>query len=598
MALSSSASPSRSPHFAVLLALAWISLCAVLLADRWVELSSRLYDADDAMRLVEVREFLAGRGWFDLFEARVDPPTGYLTHWSRLVDAGLAGVFLIARSFADADLAERLMRAVWPLLWLLVAMSAVAAATWRIAGRRAAVLSLIIAACALPALQHFKAGRIDHHNVQIALAMAVLAAAVWSDRARHAAAFAGTLTGLAVSIGLEGFLFVAAAGCAIALRFLFDRTCGDGFQSSPTQLARYGIALAASVSAGFFLTVSSDRWSDAACDAIAVNWLVPAVIIGVGFAIAGVRLQAASLRLRLCYVGIIGAAAVAAFLLIEPRCIAGPFALADGGIREIWLAQVDETEPLLAATRGYPLLAAWICAFPTVALLAAAALACTREMRRDFAFCSVVAVFLLSVVLSLAAVKIYSYAMWFGMPLVAVAADRVSRAGGWRAMLARAVTAAMLTPLVVTAAGLIVTQAAAGPDPAKPGMSERHACSRNLAYSGLVGLPPGLVAVEINYGPYVLALTKHSVLAAPYHHLHGGIVAANVLFAGSPEQAHAIAETNRLDYIAVCGDRSSTGETPAAGSLWAMLHSERPPDWLEQVTSGAEGVFTVYRVRR
>ena len=45
---------------------------------------------DDAMRLVEVRDLLAGQGWFDLTQYRLSPPGGVAMHWSRLVDVPLA----------------------------------------------------------------------------------------------------------------------------------------------------------------------------------------------------------------------------------------------------------------------------------------------------------------------------------------------------------------------------------------------------------------------------------------------------------------------------------------------------------------------------
>ena len=35
---------------------------------------------DDAMRLVEVRDLIAGQGWFDLMQHRLDPP-GVSMHW-------------------------------------------------------------------------------------------------------------------------------------------------------------------------------------------------------------------------------------------------------------------------------------------------------------------------------------------------------------------------------------------------------------------------------------------------------------------------------------------------------------------------------------
>src|SRR6202521_6134792 len=94
--------PSRYLNFALLLGLAWAVTAGFLLAGRWPEMGERLFDGDDAMRLVQVREFLAGRSWFDLHEARLGPPTGYDTHWSRLIDAGIAGVFLALRPFTDA----------------------------------------------------------------------------------------------------------------------------------------------------------------------------------------------------------------------------------------------------------------------------------------------------------------------------------------------------------------------------------------------------------------------------------------------------------------------------------------------------------------
>jgi len=113
----------RSPEFAVLLGLAWLVVVAQLLADHWAETAQTLSDMDDAMRLVQVREFLAGASWFDLHEVRLGPPDGYDTHWSRLIDAGLAGLFVLFRRFTDAVFAERLMRTVWPMLWLIPAMA-------------------------------------------------------------------------------------------------------------------------------------------------------------------------------------------------------------------------------------------------------------------------------------------------------------------------------------------------------------------------------------------------------------------------------------------------------------------------------------------
>ena len=388
--------------FPVLLLVAWAAAAGFLLAERWPEMGHRLFDGDDAMRLVEVREFLAGRGWFGLHEFRLDPPSGYDTHWSRLIDAGLAGLFLAFRPFAAPDLAEVLMRAVWPLLWLLAAMAAVAALAWRIAGRDAALAALVVCACALPAFQHFKPGRIDHHNVQIALALAVVAAAAWSDRARHAAALAGALTGLAAAVGLEGLLFLVTGGAALALRFVWNgsRAAANAATSDAAarSLADYGVALAASMCLGFLASVPPAQWGHSACDAMAINWLLVGAGSGLGLALAARILRQSTATTRLVAIGLVGAAACLAFVLAEPRCLHGPFALMDPGVKAIWLDQVDEMEPLVGFVRGFPLVGAWLCSFPLVGLLASLWLACARDTRRDFGFLVAAVAFVVSVV--------------------------------------------------------------------------------------------------------------------------------------------------------------------------------------------------------
>ena len=141
-----------------------------------------MLDTDDAMRLAQLRAWLGGQGWFDLHQARMQPPEGYDTHWSRLIDAGLAGLLFLFGLFTDGASAERLMRAWWPLLWLLPTIAGMAAIAWRVAGREAATVALLLALVGVPAYQQFTPGRIDHHNVQIALTMLTVAATVWSDR--------------------------------------------------------------------------------------------------------------------------------------------------------------------------------------------------------------------------------------------------------------------------------------------------------------------------------------------------------------------------------------------------------------------------------
>lgn len=139
----------RQPNFAALVVLAWLVVALALLLQHWPHTAETLFDTDDAMRLVQLRAWLAGPsllgGWFDLQQTRLQPPLGGEMHWSRLIDAGLAGLLMAFEVFVDAPNAERLMRAWWPLLWLLPSMLGMVAIAWRIAGREVALVALLLA---------------------------------------------------------------------------------------------------------------------------------------------------------------------------------------------------------------------------------------------------------------------------------------------------------------------------------------------------------------------------------------------------------------------------------------------------------------------
>src|ERR1700722_5639577 len=80
---------------------------------------------DDAMRLVEVRDLLAGQGWFDLTQYRLNPPTGVEMHWSRLIDLPLAALIEFFSMFLSRSLAEQVVLAVWPTALLLVFLAGI-----------------------------------------------------------------------------------------------------------------------------------------------------------------------------------------------------------------------------------------------------------------------------------------------------------------------------------------------------------------------------------------------------------------------------------------------------------------------------------------
>ena len=86
--------------------LVWVALGLVATLASLELLASQQIRGDDALRLVEVRDLVAGQGWYDLHHYRINPPEGVITHWSRLVDVPIALVLLILTPLLGAHGAE------------------------------------------------------------------------------------------------------------------------------------------------------------------------------------------------------------------------------------------------------------------------------------------------------------------------------------------------------------------------------------------------------------------------------------------------------------------------------------------------------------
>jgi len=585
------AGATREPSFGILVGLAWLVIAADLIVRNWAGTALTLGDTDDAMRLVQLRDFLGGQGWFDLHQPRLGPPAGYDSHWSRLIDAGLAGLFGLFHYFADAALAERLMRVAWPVLWILPAIIGAAAIAWRIAGRAAAIVTLLLAVVGLPAFQQFLPGRIDHHNIQIALSVATVAATVWSDRSRYAAWAAGALTGLALAIGLESIAFLGLCGAAFGLRYVVGR---DGAGA----LARYGLALAVSTFAAFLVSVGPDHWGRSACDALAINWALPVAAAGLLMGVAGTTIASDRRVVRAAAVAAIAAAAALAFASIEPRCLAGPYAMMDPTLRAIWFAHVSEMQPVWVIWRDSPVVAAAIVAFPAAAILATLVLARECAVRRDSGFLLSACELVVACVLTLAVAKMCMYAIWLGMPLVAAASLRLFARLGLENLAARAFAGMLLTPAVLSAGAIAAVQAAGYAAVEEHDDRVLGGCFKTANYAQLARLPQGVVAAEVDFGSFVLALTPHAVIAAPYHRLSEGIIAAHQIFALPPARARGVLARFGGTYVVTCGTRAPPGmsETERAASLWGRLQAGTLPAWLEAVPAQPGEVFTVYRV--
>src|SRR4051812_22424120 len=95
---------STPPSAAALVLIFWFAFAAAaVIAQAMNPAMFQREDPDSFLRLVQVHDLLNGQGWFDLVQHRLDPPRGILMHWSRLIDAPIAGLALLGGLFGVGD---------------------------------------------------------------------------------------------------------------------------------------------------------------------------------------------------------------------------------------------------------------------------------------------------------------------------------------------------------------------------------------------------------------------------------------------------------------------------------------------------------------
>ncbi len=298
-------------------------------------------DNDSMLRLVEVRDLIAGQGWFDLHQYRMGLEDAPPMHWSRLVDAPIAAIVLMAGFLTGSQAAgETAALVAWPLalygaaLYFLLRIG-------RAAGGETPLFPLtIIGAGTLYFLGIFTPGTIDHHNVQLVLMLAMTYFLLIAPR-RTAAPAAGIAAVLMLAVGMETVAYVAAGALCVATWFLLR---GEEARSAAVG---FGIAFAATSSAIFVATVPEADWGAVHCDAFSLAQFGVGALAGTGLALtAASRVLNRTLARRAAALAVLAAAIVILAAIYFPQCLADPYAGLPPVLRNYWLDRVDEAQPL------------------------------------------------------------------------------------------------------------------------------------------------------------------------------------------------------------------------------------------------------------
>lgn len=570
-----------------LVAFIWAAFALVTAVSAYPAVIDQL-STDDAMRLVEVRDLLAGQGWFDLVQHRLNPPDGVIMHWSRVIDLPIALMLAGFGLFVPADVAARLTVTIWPLLLFLPALLATASACRTLAGPSAAVIGAFMMVMSPGVASRFQPGAIDHHGAQIALALILLACAIRLDRSVSAAVGAGLAAALMMAIGMETAPHVAVAALLIALRWAVAGDAGAGRGASV-----FGLTFAGATFGVAVLTLSPESFLAPVCDTLGVGHIVVACVGGLGLA-AAARFSGPGRVARFAALAQVGVAVVIGLVIASPNCLSSPYGALPERLKTDWLDQVQEAQNIVASAIAEPT-AMLAIGLPLAALVAVAlwaAVAAPAQKRWPVAIAA--AMCAASVAVTCWQIRGASLAFALGGVLLPLAVLGVGRTGG---RLRTVLALAAFSPATLALAGLGIADIAGLPA-IRDGGAMSGLCPSSDYRALAAKAPEGLALNTIDTGPAILAHTGLSVVSAPYHRNVEGLTAALDAFSGSDETARAVAMSRRAAFVVVCTTDGGVGPYAKANpdGFSAALVAGRAPAWLEPIDLGPASKVKAWRV--
>ena len=554
-------------------------------------------NSDDLVRLVEVRDLLAGQNWFDLTQYRLGLDGGTLMHWSRLVDAPIAAIVAVATWITgDTAFAEAVAKIVWPATTAFLALMALMTACARTGNAANRLPVAVIGTVMLWTVGVFGPGSLDHHNIQVALSLWLLALLLPGTRPVASHAAAGLVAVVMLAIGMEVLPYVATAGAVVSLGFLAGSV-------TPVQARAFGATVAISAAGIFLATVAPRNWAASACDAYSSFHLVTGATGGLGLVAASFLSR--NVVTRAAAVAALGLAVVAIVAFAFPHCLENPLASLDPRLRRFWLEGVVETRSLADLLATDPFAIVGLFGMACVAFLVAAVSSVTgRSLPKGQA--AVFAAFLaMGIAVTAwqqrgftfaAAFAVLPLGFWIGrmraaMPERRSAVDSLRLAGAWLVSINLVwwIAGSQLAALFSSAPTLQEQAAAASP---------RDYCYSADLYAPLAAEPDGVVLGATDIGASILLYTRHRAIAGPYHRDVAGILFLIDAMLAAPDKAHAMLRGQGVTLVADCVNAADGKDFIAAAphGFQAVLRGPDRPDWLEPVAATTDGPLVLYRV--
>lgn len=608
VSLPSAAAKTGEPSLPALLFIFWGTFAAAIIAFHVIDPEIFIrQDPDSILRVVQVRDLLAGQGWFDLVQHRLDPPAGALMHWSRLIDAPIAGLGLIGNLFGAG---EAFALTAWPLLLLGGLMAGAVSVGTALAGRGAAPAVLILSLFFFSPLLSYLPNSVDHHNAQLVLLVTMLGFALRLRSRPYFGLLAGLCAALSLAVGLEMVPYVAVLGAGLALQWALS---GEGSRG----IVLFGLSFA--VAPAVLHLASSSPAAAWACDSLSWSYVIPAAVAGAGLAVLVPLTEARGAAMRVVGLAGLGAAMAGVFVSVAPACLAGPYGLVTPELKALWLDNITEAQPVHRFFMFQPVGIVATASAPAIALVVACRLALRADAAARHLWMLCAAMIAAPLFLCFYQVRTIPYANAIAIPVLGAWLLLVAQRHGitsirpLRRSLPLIAAFLLVVPLVhaalgwgarealgLASGGRIVPLTRSGPPPEMiAGMTPAEIDCLDAPSAGLLAqVPAGLVMAPVFYGSTVLNLSGHSVVAAPYHRQGDAILAGFQTIRGTPDEARAILRSRGVDYLAICttAREAAAAKNRRPDGLLAQLLAGESFAWLTPVIPERPTALRLWRV--
>lgn len=558
-------------------------------------------DNDDAMRLVQVRDLLAGQPWFDLHQYRLGLEGGTLMHWSRLVDLPIALLIAFFSQFLPALQAEAVALTLWPLLLSLPLMACMAIAARRLDDRIAMHVALMLTSVFIITGSRFLPGSIDHHNVQ-ALIVAAIAAGLLDMRFRVGSFVAvGVACAFAMAIGAETAPLIAMVCAIVACLWALH---GVQFQAAARA---FSLSLLFSLTLLFVATTPSAQYGLVACDNLSIGYYIILSTGAAGLFLASFLPVGMSAVARWMTLAAIGVLVACAALLVAPQCLQNPLNELDPLLHRFWLSGVVEARSLLQQMHEEPatvgafyaagFFAAVVCVFRIIdgdrvtqhaillAMLSTSLLVTVVQVRGSF-FANLLAIIPLSSLIGQLRQKNNDEPQNLGAGLLFT------------------LSALFAVPSVWALGGVLVVEGTAGVSTrlkemfvSTPPSTGGAACATSAAFEALAKQPAGTVSAPSDFGADILRYTHHRVLTGPYHRNQAGMLTELHIGLSTPQEAPAFLRGGNVSLLIFCyeGQTERIAMSKPDG-LYAALAAGKVPPYLVPVPIDGPSSMQLFRV--